>query len=143
MTCPEAKTKDQEFMLTGMSRLNDDGTYEREYRVGGSMTVVIPSSCLPGGGIPSCSQLETAVEDTIPAGIPAEAACSGDPAKRCDCAITVDRTIDDTGTWSQSGETLTLEPSDGAPEAFAYCVQGETMKARGPTGTVTRLHESP
>ncbi len=111
--CPEA---------TGGVGLNAEGTYDLEgdqsFTISVSLTIrtrlTVPAACLQQG-LTSCAQLNS--EDLV---------CNGNPEVDCDCTFDQNEDISESGTWSSSGSTLTLD--DESPQDFIFCVEGDTLK---------------
>ena len=100
---------------TGTVTINADMTYTADTRTMGSASFSIPGSCLTG--LTSCDMLED--ESTM---------CDGTIDTSCSCDITFDETSTETGTYSTSGNNITLTPSGGSADTGEYCVSGNTLR---------------
>jgi hypothetical protein len=102
------------------STFNDDGSYAGTSTFSASIQLLVPNACLVTRG---CADLDADLRATVdPAkGIVAASCLNAETA--CSCSITQSRpTINEAGTYSVSGTTLTLTPTGGTPEDVPYCV---------------------
>lgn len=110
--CPDLIVKSVDVDQTGTVTIDADMSYTLDLTVSGTASVTFPASCF-GGLITDCAQLND--DGTT---------CTGDASAECDCDITLDEVTDETGTWSTTGNQITLD--DGTePEVSDYCVQGD------------------
>lgn len=107
--CPDAVI-DVVQDITGSVSMNDDMTYTMTLTSSGTIDATVPTSCLPDG---------FACED-IP-----DIDCTTEGAN-CECVDTFNETNTDGGTWSTSGNTLTLTSDAGISE-IDYCVDGNQL----------------
>ena len=112
--CPTASI---DVSATGTIDIKSDMTYTVDFTLGASIAATIPMSCLPQGA--TCSALN---------GNSTSCTSSG---SNCMCTIT-DNTPNhstDSGTWSTSGNDLTVtKTGGGTPTVNAYCVNGNSLK---------------
>ncbi len=130
-SCPGA-TSSSAGTASGTITFNADMTYTAKITESGSETLEIPSSCTMGA---SCSELQAAFQQTAAAdgdaGLSLTGTCTT-VSSGCSCTISVPSTTDDeSGTYSVSGDSLTLNTSQGTSSANigsgTYCVQGNTL----------------
>lgn len=120
--CPGFASDDQGLSLTGTVSFNADMSYDLTTMVSGNVNLMVPLSCLPP--MSACSDLDVAVSGT----------CTDDNGV-CDCAIPLDTTDNESGTWSTSGNQLTTT-SMGTDEVGEYCVEGNSLTVRDVDGVV-------
>jgi len=113
--CPQA-TGGASVGATGTYDFAPDQSFSLSVNVNSLLKVTAPVSCFPNP-LASCDQLE---ED-------ANTQCEGDPEVSCTCTVTQTDAIDQTGTWSTSGSTLTFDQGGIGSESL-YCVEGNTLK---------------
>jgi hypothetical protein len=112
-SCPQA-TASASVDISGSVSILADSTYTSQTSSVTSFITTIPAECLMG--LMSCDQLTNPDTGTM---------CSGDASDACDCTGSDSQSDTSSGTWSASGNTLTLD-NDPAE----YCVSGNTMKVR-------------
>jgi hypothetical protein len=125
--CPTA-TIDAQTDLSGSVNFGADGTFSVDLTQSGSISAMIPTSCLNGQ---TCDAWATSNK----------AMCSTGSAA-CDCTGTIDtKHSSDSGTYTTSGNsfatTSTGDTSPGTPNE--YCVSGNTMKVKIVNGTKTTI----
>ena len=112
--CPELVVNSFDASQTGTVTVNDDMSYSLDLEVTGSASVTFPASCF-GGLLTDCAQLND--DGTT---------CTGDAQTECDCELTLDEVIDESGTWSVSGNQITLDDGTNEPETSDFCVSGDS-----------------
>jgi hypothetical protein len=126
--CPDAEV-DVSVMLAGSITFADDGTFQKNFRSSGTVTFIVPGSCIPtlhGSAVASCSELDKDDGDKT-------TACSGDPNDTCTCVQTDNAEKVDTegGTYSTAGDSLTMTGEvDGVPESMSYCINGDEARVQ-------------
>jgi hypothetical protein len=127
--------------VAGAVTFNADKTYQVNTTTSGTLTEVIPQSCLAGGGAQiTCAQLTQVLQGQL-AGAPfMSVACSGTSACSCQFVFKAQTSME-SGTYSTSGTNLTFAPASGAPTASPYCasatqvtIQSATMSSVGGMG---------
>jgi hypothetical protein len=111
--CPTA-TFVSDLSPTGTLEFRDDMTYEVNLVTQGTFTMTVPSACLALMAVEDCSELEDE-----------EMTCTGEVSDACVCVATFDEVAEETGTWSVSGGTLTLDEDDAE-----LCVSQDVLKIR-------------
>jgi hypothetical protein len=121
--CTAATVDGSMRSTSGSIVFNDDQTYTVSSSEGGSLKFRVPLPCAPA---PDCNSLAGMIGPSPPAGMTTCATADGN----CDCTLTfnVPLTHDDSGTYTTSGDALTLTSStSAAPFADRYCVQDNTI----------------
>jgi len=118
--CPQA-TVGANITPTGTLALNADLTYVANFTLGGNTTINIPTSCLNGA---TCADLSAALQLDISADPTIQSAsCSG--SGTCACTeVLVPQPVNESGTYTKSGSSLTLTATGGTPATDSYCVSG-------------------
>ena len=121
--CTAATVDGSMRSTSGSIVFNDDLTYRESSSEGGSLGFTVPLPCAP---VPDCDALAGLVGPFPPDGMTTCATANG----VCDCTLVfnVPLTHDDSGTYTTSGDALTLTSSTGAASfADRYCVQDDTL----------------
>jgi hypothetical protein len=123
--CPDAEV-DVSLTLTGSITFGSDGSYEKNFTSRGTVTFVIPSSCietLHGSAVASCSELDSDDGDKT-------TVCSGSASTTCTCVQTdnADKVDSNSGTYTTDGSTLSMmDTGETTADTMSYCVNaGET-----------------
>src|SRR4029453_12587910 len=96
--CP-TMTIDASIDPQGTLDLQGSGAYTLSVTYDITLVETLPKECLPG--LDDCTKLDS--KFTV---------CSGDAAVACECTIHDTQKSEGTGTWSYSGSTITVVPSD-------------------------------
>ncbi len=121
--------------VAGSVTLGSDMTYSRTTSLAGTEATTVPASCLTTGGVTlTCAQIQQEL-----ATLGNTATCTGGSGGGCvrDAPITSSSTTE-TGTYSTSGDTITLTSSTGSASTSPYCVSGN-----GSTLTLTPTNVGP
>jgi hypothetical protein len=96
-------------------------------------TVAVPPSCVIGG----CGTVETLMNNALmPNG---SATCTPAGGGACTCDIVLDANIDNTSTYTTSGNTLTVGAA-GSARTYDYCVEsGGQMRFRETTAMAQEI----
>jgi len=116
--CPEAVVDLSGVSFTGMYEYRADGNYSVTLIESGMIAFEVPGTCVMDF-VDTCDELDADPTD-----------CSGDIATSCQCVSSIVDTVAETGTFTTSGNTITLVPNGGEAEAGEYCVDGNVMKLR-------------
>jgi hypothetical protein len=109
--CPEATFDFSGVTFAGSATFNDDGSYSSSVQATGNAALTVPSSCLPPGA--TCEDVGQNGNDVT---------CTTD-GDHCACTAPVDNNDDRNGTWSTSGNQLTLDTDPPIP----YCRDGSAL----------------
>ncbi len=126
--CPDGEV-DVSLTLNGSITFADDGTFQKNFTSRGTVTFIVPSSCIPalhGEAVADCSELDSADGEKT-------TVCSGDASATCTCVQTDDADKIDTegGTYTTAGNTLTMTGEvDGTPESMSYCINGDEARVQ-------------
>jgi hypothetical protein len=117
----------------GTITFNSDLTYMSNLTPSGSLTEVIPTSCL---GAVTCDQLNTSAMSAVTSGTYSSASCTTVTAG-CSCQFQyASKAVAQTGTYTTSGSSLVVKSSSSATgETDSYCVQGSTLTISSTTST--------
>lgn len=110
--------------VTGTFTFNADKTYQTDTTVGGSFAETIPSSCLTMQGVTvSCDQLNSIVNSDPSASDSFSSIQCGGGGGGCTCTFALKPQHQTAaGTYSTSGTTLMLNPTNGGePDSGPYC----------------------
>ncbi|MDX2316383.1 MAG: hypothetical protein QNL90_20180 [Gammaproteobacteria bacterium] len=124
--CRSAQVGQLEHTSSGTLNLQSDGTFTKNGSNEVSVDMVVLPDCVMVLG--QCSQVEVFIEDQQPW---LESACNP-RAGGCDCAVNNSIADNTSGTWTASGNALTLT-SGGSSESYFYCVDGGFLTMR-PSG---------
>jgi hypothetical protein len=116
-SCPAGITVNfSNFTVKGTVTFNADNTYSTQGTAGGTVTETIPAECLRRGGVQiTCAQLQQSLQVQAPDG-----RCSGNSA--CTCTFTIEnQPTEAMGTYSTSGNILTVTPDGGEASSGSYC----------------------
>ena len=136
--CPTATIDASGMTSTGTVDLKADKTYVESTTVAGSFKMVLPASCLMDQGQTiTCAQLGSALMGGFSEAF-SSATCAAE-GSGCACTFSLrPSTAIKTGTWSTSGNLLTIRLSDGGADSLEYCVKGGELRvatgASNPTG---------
>lgn len=126
--CPEGEV-DVSLTLSGSITFGDDGTYQKNFTSRGTVTFMVPSSCIPelhGSAVASCSELDSADGEKT-------TVCSGNADVSCTCVQTDDAEKVDTdgGTYTTDGDTLSMTGEvDAETDTMSYCINADETEAR-------------
>jgi hypothetical protein len=133
-TCPSARTGNTNVTATGTVSYKADRTFTQTTTTSGSVSVVLPASCLMQMGVTiTCDQLNQVFKSTLAnsgsagasGGIP-NISCSNAGGGGCSCTTSIpSQTSMTSGTYSTSGSVLTQNGSSDD-----YCVQGDKLYLR-------------
>ena len=128
-SCPQLQIDAAGLRETGTVAFQSDRTYASTATVSGSLTEVIPTSCLTGQGVTAdCAQLNALLMTFVQSDMTFSSASCTSATGGCACTFQVaPQTNTESGTYSTSGAILTTQPSNGAASTASYCVQGSTM----------------
>jgi hypothetical protein len=128
-SCPAAQIDASGLRETGTIAFQGDLTYASTGVISGSITEIIPTSCLSSGGIsPSCDQLNGLLQTFVQSDMSFSSASCQNAQGGCACTFQLSpQTTTETGTYSTAGSVLTTQPSSGTASTASYCVQGSTM----------------
>lgn len=98
-----------------------DSSITRTISTSTSATILINATCSALG----CDSIQTMVRDMAP-GSTATCAAAGTTPERCRCMITFVTTIDETQSYSITGDTMTT----GDGRTFDICVDAGTLQSR-------------
>ncbi len=117
--CPGATGTFSSYMQTGTLDFaaSMDFTFDTTLRV--DLNFTIPGECAIEDGVNACSEL-----DITEGGI--SMTCTGDIADTCNCTQNLEEIGTEVGTWTASGNSLTLDEGD----AFGYCVENNQLQIR-------------
>lgn len=112
--CPEA-TFTSSVEQTGTVEVNADMTYSVDVTTAGVSRGTIPISCFQGL-LTDCSQLNDE-----------EISCEAAGDDACSCTVTINDQTLESGTWSVTGNTITLDDGAGGVDTSDFCVAGDAM----------------
>jgi hypothetical protein len=113
--------------LTGTVTFNADMTYQSTGMASGTITQVIPASCLVSNGVPlTCVQLDQAVKaQGSSSGMTGSCSGSGD----CTCVLTLNGAPSMAeGIYLTNGLTLTISPKGGETSLGDYCAKPTELR---------------
>lgn len=114
-------TIDVDFNTTGTVSFGADGSFSSNVANTGSLSLNLPKECLASlGG--SCENFSSSFEQP----------CTTGADGSCGCIIPADdNTAGDTGTYSVSGNALTMQSaSSTTPDELEYCVEGNNLHVK-------------
>jgi hypothetical protein len=115
--------------ITGTAAFNSDMSYTLALNESISETLNIPSSCLTmSGATITCAELSEAIASVggSDAGGPAFTCTTA--GSGCSCNVVESQAINETGTYTTSGNTLTTTASGGGGGGTSnYCVSGNSL----------------
>jgi hypothetical protein len=125
--CPGQTLVGIEPQASGSLILDGAGAYALDLVFGGHIDINFPASCIAGA---SCDDATTGFqaqieEGTFPIPSATSIACSG--ASSCVCHTTVNRIRSEAGTYSMSGNVLSLAATSGAVTNKSICVAGSQL----------------
>jgi hypothetical protein len=120
--CADAVIDVEIALTTGTLDLNADDTYATSQQGTITFHETYPAACVAGA---PCADFGA----TLPPPPPSRTCVDGADGA-CDCEGTVPVSQNETGTWSTSGDILTLAPDGGDPSDWDYCVDGPTLVMR-------------
>lgn len=131
-SCPQIQVDASGLRETGSIAFQSDLTYASTATLSGSLTEVIPTTCLSSGQVtaPSCAQLSTLLMAAVQGDMNMTFSSGSCTSASSGCACTFQlapQTNTETGTYSTAGAILTTRPSNGVASTASYCVQGSTM----------------
>jgi hypothetical protein len=122
-------TADIEFMFTGTTTFNADGSYTSTNGGGAVSNYHYPAACLTNGV--TCDQFGQLLKGL---GMYSSVTCVTDAAGVCNCAAqTAPVSGNETGTYTTSGGTLTTMHG-GTTSMGPYCVQGNILREMPASG---------
>lgn len=122
--------------MTGPVSFTAGGNYTSTLTLSGSIAINFPGECLtdPESGIRlTCSQLDMAVGQALtedPESPFESISCTGSSPCRCTMSFSPMETTE-AGTYSTSGNRLTMIGPDGEANVNEYCVTGNSLVLRG------------
>ena len=125
--CPSQTLVARKPSATGSFLFDTAGTYSLALTFGGYLDFNLPAQCLAGV---SCEDTTAGLQAQIDAGsypMPnvSSIACAG--TSSCLCRATVNSPRSDSGTYSVSGNVLTLTATSGIVTDKSYCVRSNTL----------------
>jgi hypothetical protein len=117
----------QDPAVSGSYAFDTDGNYTLMLVVGGTIDINLPTSCLAGLTCDDTTVgLQAQIDDgSYPMPHVTAIACSG--SSSCVCRATIDSPRPESGTYTLSGNVLSLTPSGGTTRNQSYCVAGKTL----------------
>jgi hypothetical protein len=125
--CPSQTLVGRKPSATGSLLFDAAGTYSLALAFGGYLDFNIPAQCLAGV---SCEDTTAGLQQQIDAGsypMPNVSSISCAGTSSCLCRATVNSPRSDSGTYSVSGNVLTLTATNGIVTDKAYCVRAGTL----------------
>ena len=125
-SCPSLSVS-LEGQVSGTLTFAANGTYAANIDETARATATYPASCLTG--VTECSALEATLgkpQSTTPS--TTSATCTGTPATSCTCTITASfKDLLQDGTYTVSGNEMTMITADGKTLPKTYCVKGNQL----------------
>lgn len=121
----EAATLDSDaLVVSGEISFKGDKTFVQSSRVKGTGYMVLERSCLEQGSVTlMCSQ----IEELINRGSDVDPVTCESSGGGCRCALAIDQSAQDEGTYSVSGTTLTMMSDASGTFSGGYCVQDSAL----------------
>ena len=118
--------RDTESFASGSFQFNADKTYSLSVVFSGNLVISLPDSCTSGLG---CAGYAENIRAQIAAGIyqPNVTAISCSGASDCVCRQVLEIPQSETGTYSTSGNALTLLTTTDDVSNFSYCIEGSMV----------------
>jgi hypothetical protein len=118
--CDVAKLDYDEPVVSGNLSFKPDMSFTQTATAKGTGYLVLPADCLKADSL-TCEQVEGLIKPNTP-GVKCSASNGG-----CRCALTVDETANTTGTYTTSGNSVTLKSAGKEDVKSDYCVQGSNL----------------
>jgi hypothetical protein len=113
-SCPDATFDYGDLDISGDVSIKADMSYSSNITISGTVGLHAPSSCLPTGA--TCDAISNGTTVCAEAG------------DGCDCTSPLADASTASGTWSTSGNSITLQADGATPDTAEYCVQGNQLK---------------
>jgi hypothetical protein len=140
--CPGMVLKVTGTSTSGTVTFNANMTYSTTLMITAMATDAVPASCLTvGATMITCSQLQAYLNTQGDGGSP-PTTCTPATSGGCDCSITRITNETSMGTYSTSGDSVTLTPTSAgsSPSTDNYCVQGNKLYAYSTgSGNITEI----
>jgi hypothetical protein len=125
--CPGQTLVDRKPSASGSLLFDAAGTYSLALTFGGYLDINLPAVCLAGV---SCEDTTAGLQAQIDAGaypMPNVSSISCSGTSSCLCRATIDSPRSDSGTYSVSGNVLTLTATSGIVTDKSHCVRAGTL----------------
>lgn len=120
--CETAKLEYDAPSISGSVEYKADKSYTQTASASGTGYLVLDHACLDqGGGVTlTCKQIEEAINDKAKSKVQCAEAGSG-----CRCGLSINQKADESGTYTVSGQTLSVTPMGGTKSDNPICVKSD------------------